>query len=542
MAAKRGASGLVWLRRAIQTASLLLFLGLFLQTVYHPINHPGSGVKLFFQLDPLASLITFLSSHALAAGMLLSVATLVVTVIFGRWFCGWICPFGALHNFFTSLRGGRVKAKLETGGYNPWQKAKYYVLAVFLGGALLGVNAVGWLDPFSFFFRSLATSIYPALNSALVALFTWIYNVNPGIGPVRVTVVSEPVYDFLRHHFLAVQQPHYFGNVLIGFLFVTVVALNFFRARFWCRYICPLGALLGIAGKSPLVRLSKSDACNNCRLCLADCQGGANNATAEQWKPAECFYCFNCKSDCPSGAVSLAVRRPNAAESRAGKLDLGRRKVLTSGAAGLGAVFLFRSHPLGEKRSFNPGLIRPPGSIAEDDFLSKCIRCGECMKVCPPNAIHPAGLEAGLEGAWTPIMRFQIGYCEFECTLCTQVCPTGAIRPLEVAEKQQVKIGLAYFDRNRCLPYAYARPCIVCQEHCPTPKKAIWFESVDVTTPAGGKLTVKQPRVDPDLCIGCGICVNKCVIKGQPGVQVSSVGESRNPDNGLLLDNDPYGG
>jgi len=164
------------------------------------------------------------------------------------------------------------------------------------------------------------------------------------------------------------------------------------------------------------------------------------------------------------------------------------------------------------------------------------------MKVCPPNAIHPAEFEAGLEGMWTPVMRFKIGYCEYECTLCTEVCPTGAIRPLEVAEKQQVKIGLAYFDRNRCLPYAYSRPCIVCQEHCPTPKKAIWFETVDVATPAGGKVSVKQPHIDADLCIGCGICVNKCVIKGQPAVLVSSVGESRNPDNGVLLTSDPYGG
>src|ERR1039458_6480714 len=123
MAANRRSSGLVWLRRAFQTAFLLLFLALFLRTVYHPINRAGSGVKLFFQLDPLATLMTWLAAHSLAAGMLLSLATLAFTVVFGRWFCGWICPFGALHNLFTSLRTGRVKAKLDTGGYGPWQKA-----------------------------------------------------------------------------------------------------------------------------------------------------------------------------------------------------------------------------------------------------------------------------------------------------------------------------------------------------------------------------------------------------------------------------------
>ena len=228
--------------------------------------------------------------------------------------------------------------------------------------------------------------------------------------------------------------------------------------------------------------------------------------------------------------------------SKPERLDLGRRKVLASGAAGLGAAFLFHTHPLGAKRSFNPALVRPPGAIGEEEFLSTCIRCGECMKVCPTNGIHPTMFEAGLEGMWTPVMKMTIGYCEYECSLCSQVCPTGALRKMEVAEKQKIKIGLAYFARDRCLPYAYARTCIVCEEHCPTPKKAIWFEEAQVKTPAGGTVTVKQPHVDPELCVGCGICTNKCVIKGDPAVLISSVSETRNPENGLLLESNPYAG
>ena len=216
-------------------------------------------------------------------------------------------------------------------------------------------------------------------------------------------------------------------------------------------------------------------------------------------------------------------------------LDLGRRRMLASGAAGIGSFFLFRTGALGAGRSYNPELVRPPGALAEDDFLARCIRCGECMKVCPTNAIHPTALEAGLEGLWTPVMKMTIGYCEYECTLCSQVCPTGAIRPLKVAEKQRIKIGLAYFDRNRCLPYAYARSCIVCEEQCPTPKKAIWFEEVQALAPSGERVTVKQPHIDPALCIGCGICSTKCVFKDRPAVLVSSAGETRNPANGVLL-------
>jgi len=319
-------------------------------------------------------------------------------------------------------------------------------------------------------------------------------------------------------------------------LFGLAIALNFYRARFWCRYICPLGALLGIAGKNPLVRLDKSpDACDNCRLCLADCQGGANVGNTLEWKPAECFYCFNCQSDCPSRAVTFSLGTSFLKPPKDSRLDLGRRQLLASGVAGVGGALLFRTHPLAGKRSYNPELVRPPGALGEEEFLAKCIRCGECMKVCPTNGIHPAALEAGIEGMWSPVMKMTIGYCEYECTLCTEVCPTGAIRQLTVDEKQKIKIGLAYIDRNRCLPYASARTCIVCEEHCPTPKKAIWFEEAQVTTDRGEKVTVKQPRVNLELCIGCGICTNKCVIKGQPAILVASVGESRNPENGVLL-------
>ncbi len=216
-------------------------------------------------------------------------------------------------------------------------------------------------------------------------------------------------------------------------------------------------------------------------------------------------------------------------------IDLSRRAAMGAGLTGVGAAMLFAVHPQAGTRSFNPSLVRPPGSVTEQDFLGRCIRCGECMKVCPTNAIQPTLFEAGLEGLWSPVMDMKLGYCEYECNLCMQVCPTDAIQLLPLEEKKQIRIGTAFFDKNRCLPYAFARPCIVCEEHCPTPKKAIWFEEVEVLNEKAERLTLKQPRINPDLCIGCGICENKCVVEDQPAVRVTSAGETRDPQNQILL-------
>ena len=137
-------------------------------------------------------------------------------------------------------------------------------------------------------------------------------------------------------------------------------------------------------------------------------------------------------------------------------------------------------------------LVRPPGALDETDFLARCIRCGECMKVCPNNALQPALTEAGLEGLWTPVLTSRIGYCEPSCVLCSEVCPTGAIWKLTPQEKgwvvgvgqgnaAPVRLGTAFYDRGRCLPWAMATDCIVCQEWCPVSPKAIYLQEVEVT-------------------------------------------------------------
>jgi ferredoxin len=153
------------------------------------------------------------------------------------------------------------------------------------------------------------------------------------------------------------------------------------------------------------------------------------------------------------------------------------------------------------------------------------------MKVCINNAIQPAGVEAGLEGMFSPILVPRVGYCEYNCTLCGQVCPTGAIEKLDLKAKQEVRIGRAVFDHNRCLPWAKGKPCIVCEEMCPVSDKAIKVRKVMVLDQAGEEAEVQQPYIVDRLCTGCGRCENACPLPGHAAVRVTCEGESRDPES-----------
>ena len=235
--------------------------------------------------------------------------------------------------------------------------------------------------------------------------------------------------------------------------------------------------------------------------------------------------------------------------------DTGRRAAIVTAAAGAALIPISRVADVMDA-NYDHRVIRPPGSVAERDFLERCIRCAECMKVCPNNALHPAWFEAGIEGLWTPILIPRIGYCEPSCVLCGEACPTGAIQKITEEQKlgigqKPISIGTAFYDQGRCLPWAMGTPCIVCEEFCPTSPKAIWVEEVDVpkrsATPGpDGKpppiemVHVQRPHVDPALCIGCGACEKACPIQDKPAVYVTSVGETRSKTNVILLENTSY--
>ena len=470
----------------------------------------GYPVSLILEADPLVALATVLTTHSLYDGLLWSLVLLVPTLLIGRFFCNWICPYGILHHFIGWVFNVRnTQERIESNRYRPLFALKYYILIFMLVAAALGSLQIGLLDPIALLHRSFTAAVLPVLAVPIGAVYT------------------EP--------------PTYLGGWIIGFILFALLAANLAIPRFFCRVLCPLGALLGWLSRFSLWRIERDPAkCTDCDLCITACEGASDPHT--QLRKSECFVCFNCIDDCPHDAISFAFLPQLQHEVTAPQVP--RRRAVLATLAGV-MFFPFARTGGNTRRNFKKEVIRPPGSLAEPEFLATCIKCDQCIRVCPGNVLQPAGFEAGVEGIWTPIMNMQAGYCQLNCVLCGEVCPTGAIQGITLAEKLglgefvdagPVKTGTAFYDRGRCLPWAMDIPCVVCEEVCPTSPKAIFAREYEATDRWGNPITLAQPYVDPTLCIGCGVCEHECPVVDFAAIRVTGIGETRSDDRRLILD------
>jgi len=486
----------------IQAVLFLLFLYLFLTAG----RDSWLPADLFFRLDPLAGLAGMLASRRLIPSLLLgTLLALVLALALGRVWCGWICPLGTVLDWTPGPR-----PRLDQPDPSPrWRQTKYFLLTLILVAALAGNLTFLILDPITLLYRTSATVLWPVSNFLISRAETLAYTVPFLQAPIDVFEAA------VRGPILPLYQPLYRGNVLVALFFVAILALNAIRKRFWCRYLCPLGALLGLVGKVAWLRRVVGDECIDCHLCARACpMGTIDPARGHASDPSECTLCLDCVPVC-SRSEQHFVGHWRPAAWRA--YDPSRRQVLTSAGAALALLGLFGAEPAAGRE--HPYLIRPPGA-RENDFLSKCIRCGICVRVCPTSGLQPSLGEAGWAGLWTPVLIPRLGYCDYACNACGQACPVGAIPPLTLEEKRQAVIGHAYIDQNRCIPWADLRDCIVCEEMCPVPDKAIVLEEVDVQTPDGELVHVRRPHVVRERCIGCGICENHCPLNGEAAIRV----------------------
>ncbi len=483
------------LRVATQGLFLLAFLALFWGLAEPRV--PAAVASILLALDPLTAIGTALSDWTIVGWTWLGLVVLGLTAVFGRFFCGWICPLGTLQQLVSWIGGPERRKRYKINRYHKWFNVKYIILTVFLVWAALGANHIGWLDPIPLLHRAFAAGIRPLWHGGL----------SPG------------------------------GWVSFGLL-AAILLLSAMIPRFFCRAVCPLGALMGVFARlAPFrIRRDETGSCTGCTLCVFACQGA--DEPLEKHRVSECHVCLNCLGTCAEESLHYGLAAPAATLSMP-PLDVGRRRFLLTVAGSAALAPVLRAAGGGMDGSTHDA-IRPPGALDEESFLARCITCGACSASCPTGVIRADLGKTGVEGLFTPVLDMRRGWCEPSCIRCGEVCPTEAIATLDPNAKQaiggpaEITIGTAFVDRGRCLPWGMETPCIVCEEMCPTSPKAVWLETVEITNRAGRKITLQRPSVEPELCTGCGLCENRCPVGEQAAIRVSSVGETRDPRNRML--------
>lgn len=505
-------------RQASQIFFLVLFIYLLFEAYQGRVAHPWTDI--FFRLNPLSAITAMLAARVWIPRLGLAAITIGLTLILGRVWCGWLCPLGTLLEWFhfpaRTMRFHPLDTRLRS--------VKYILLAMIVIAAFFGNLTLGLLDPIAILTRTLTTAVLPPVNFVVTNLEIALYSNN----------IFRPLVDFVERVFrgpvLPANQLFYAFNGVVLLIFTAIVGLNAVADRFWCRYLCPLGGLLALLSKITLFRRVVGPECNHCALCMGTCPMDTIEPERNyESDPGECTVCLDCLVSCPRSGITFKWHW----EPVWREYDPGRRLLL---GALLGSVAGVALSETSDKASvYDAYLVRPPGSLDstwnDETFLSKCIRCGACIKVCPTGGLQLSGMEqAGLKGFWAPHLVPRLGHCDYGCHACGQVCPSGAIPTLSLADKQKTVIGRAYIDINRCLPWVDNIPCAVCEEMCPVPDKAIILSTpAEKAESDNAESLAPRPYVLSALCIGCGLCEKRCPLNGESAIRVYSPNEPPPP-------------
>lgn len=388
--------------------------------------------------------------------------TIIVTLVFGRVFCGWLCPFGTLQMLADKagrfiFKNGRFKkiAALRTHIPRILRVVRYFWLFFLIAFFILGSGFLMSLTPFSL------------------------------LSGETVNILSG----------------------VIPWALIAIIITNVFFSRVWCSSVCPTGILLSLISKLRIFRYKTSGGCTQCGRCQKACPAGAAPGKPGGMEEA-CIICGDCVSVCPENAAHFSAQRKKRSEEKAKKRQENqsekagqtRREFLKISAAAVAAASLYT---LGKTVKTTRKILRPPGALDEEIFTSVCSRCGRCIKVCPNEALVPMPLADGIECYGTPYIIPRQAGCIL-CLACQDVCPTGAI---ERAPAEQVKMGTSSIDIKRCLAWSFDKLCFVCGEQCPM----LAIEPDDLV----------RPVVDTKICVGCGTCEKACPVEGEAAIRVT---------------------
>ncbi len=481
-------------RVVVSLSFLALTTALFLDP-WHLVPAVVVNYLTSIQIIP-AILKTIVAGGAIALGGLIFVG--VLTLLFGRVFCSTICPLGTLQDIFIRL-AKVVDPRKRFRYHKPPQWLQYSLLGAGLAAALIGGSMIvaDLLDPFSNYGRLVAGFALPVVllvNNAAAAL----------LGHFGVYFF----YDIPIHI-------HEIGMLVFAFLFLATAAyLSMTEGRLFCNSFCPAGAILSLLSRVSAFRfVIKDESCNDCGACDRVCKAQCIDSKARRLDFSACVSCFDCLRACPTNAIVYSGRLGVETNALPAAVDPGRREFIRN--VGMPAAALLVAPGIVESGIVFSGSRKPaspPGSVSVQRFTSLCTSCHLCVTSCPTGVLKPSFLEYGLAGMSQPVMNYEAGFCNYDCTVCGDVCPTGAILRTNIQVKRRIQIGTAKLDKDECVVVKNKKDCSACSEHCPT--KAVH------TVPYEGTLLL--PEVDDKLCIGCGACENVCPVLPKKAIVVNA--------------------
>jgi ferredoxin-type protein NapF len=483
------------MRKTVQALSLLRVTAFFALATYRlPDWLPAD---IYLRIDPLLGINAVIASREFIGRVLWSLVLVGATLAVGRFFCAYVCPLGASIDFldFLLFRKSKRRGLKTDSNLQSW---KYFLLILIIAAAVTGVSLAYLLDPIALLTRFYTLVLYPltiAVVNILLDLFRPLFQ-----GWVNLAHLHYP-------------QPVYYMTALTLTIFGALIALSRLAPRFWCRYLCPLGAFLSLLSPLGVFRRRVSEECNRCMACQKVCPMAAIDEDPLKTRSSECIQCRECAGICPQKAISYPASIAGMGEFST--IDVSRRGFFSSLAGGLTFGFIAIQNPFTLLQGRRQ-LIRPPGALPETAFLRTCIRCGECMKSCVTNTLQPSLWESGFSGLWAPKLELRMAACEPNCNVCGKVCPTQAIRSLPMEEKTYAKIGTAVLRKETCLVWAQNKLCLICDEICPY--NAIVFRPVE---------GYRRPVVIASRCNGCGYCEQRCPVSGESAIVVVPDGEIR---------------
>lgn len=436
------------LNRIVKFLSLSFFLYLLYKASFpYNLKIPSN---LYLKFSPLLNFPLYFYNKDFST-LIIPLIIVFLTIILGRFFCGWICPMGATFTLFEEMFLKKIKRFNITYHY-----FKYYILIFVILSIFTSFSLTGILDPLSIINR---------------------------------------------------EATYIFGKKIPYFL-IFLIFLSFLSPSFWCKNLCPLGAIFSVFSYNSLFKLKITDKCIKCIKCER-CKNICPTSAIEEdkffVKNNECILCFDCQEVCKDEAIKFNEKKSKKDIKINSSTFLFTRRNFLNLAFFSTVYFLFYDFiKLSYKTSY---LLRPPGAVKEEIFLKRCIRCLECVKICPTQTLTSCELSEGISLIYTPKLVPTLGGCEL-CMLCNKICPSGALIPITL---DKMKIGTALIERERCLAWSKNKLCLICMEVCPV----------------GAISSFKiYPLVNKDKCIGCGVCEKNCPTE-KKAIFVTSLGERR---------------